>query len=129
MSVVLGFTALSSAVVAEEPVHDHDGIHCLQLNLISSSEVLDEQHLAFRMKNKELFLNTLPRGCPGLSRQTPFMYRTSLSQLCDLDIITVLDDFGFGLRPGASCGLGLFVPMEQQDLDDFKARIKERRSK
>ncbi|MEJ2760591.1 MAG: hypothetical protein P8126_03375, partial [Gammaproteobacteria bacterium] len=36
------------------------------------------------------------------------MYRTSLSQLCDLDIITVLDSVGGEYRPGASCGMGHF---------------------
>ena len=38
------------------------------------------------------------------------MYRTSLSVLCDLDLITVLDRGGFGLRPMGSCGLGRFRP-------------------
>jgi hypothetical protein len=40
------------------------------------------------------------------------MYRTSLSQLCNVDIITVLQNVGFGFLPGASCGLGMFRPVE-----------------
>jgi hypothetical protein len=126
--VLLGLMACFGVVQADEPVHDHDGIHCLKLNMISTSDVLDEQHLLFRMKNNDLFLNTLTYACPGLAGHRPFMYRTSVSELCDLDIITVLDDMGFGLQPGASCGLGLFKPIKQQELDDLKARIKERRS-
>jgi len=41
------------------------------------------------------------------------MYRTSLSQLCDLDLITVLESGGFGLMPLSSCGLGRFYPILQ----------------
>jgi hypothetical protein len=50
------------------------------------------------------------------------MYRTSLNQLCDLDVITVLDDSGFGLMPQASCGLGQFYAIDKQGIEDLKAR-------
>ncbi|MDH3511808.1 MAG: hypothetical protein OER85_13220, partial [Gammaproteobacteria bacterium] len=39
----------------------------------------------------------------------------SLSQLCDLDIITVLNDYGFGFTPGPSCGLGRFYPITKEE--------------
>jgi hypothetical protein len=48
------------------------------------------------------------------------MYRTSLPQLCDLDIITVLDDAGFGFMPGASCGLGRFYPITKDEAKAMK---------
>jgi len=126
--IALGLLACFGYARAQETEYDYEGVHCLNLNLIRSSEILDNRHLAFRMKNGDYYLSTLTHACPGLTRNTAFMYRTSLSQLCDLDIITVLDNVGFGLRPGASCGLGLFVPIEKEELDDLKAKIKNVRS-
>jgi hypothetical protein len=42
------------------------------------------------------------------------MYRVALSQLCNIDVITVLSDVGFGFIPSASCGLGEFQPIDAQ---------------
>jgi hypothetical protein len=44
------------------------------------------------------------------------MYRTSLNQLCDLDIITVLNSLGFGFMRGPSCGLGSFQPVTEDEV-------------
>lgn len=49
------------------------------------------------------------------------MYRTSVGQLCDLDIITVLDDIGFGLTSGVSCGLGQFHPVTEAEARAIKS--------
>jgi hypothetical protein len=128
--VALGLLACFGYLRAEEAVeteHDHEGVHCLRLNVIKRSEVLDNRHILFEMRNGDLYVNTLARACPGLSRNNAFMYRTSLSELCDLDIITVLDNIGFGLRPGISCGLGLFVPIKKEELDGLKKAIKDAR--
>jgi len=117
---------MSACSVNEIVQVDHDdqaGVHCLSLRQIRGSDVLDNQHIVFETVGGELFVNTLPHRCPGLSHNAPFMYRTSMNRLCDLDIITVLGDVGFGLIPQASCGLGLFHPIDQQGLDDLKAQI------
>lgn len=52
------------------------------------------------------------------------MYRTSLSQLCDLDMITVLNDFGSGFTPGASCGLGRFYPITKEEAKELRKKPK-----
>jgi hypothetical protein len=49
------------------------------------------------------------------------MYRVSLNQLCDVDTITVLEDFGFGLQQGATCKLGRFAPISKTEAKDLKA--------
>jgi hypothetical protein len=49
------------------------------------------------------------------------MCRTSLSQLCDVDIIIVLIDIGFGFSPGVSCGLGTFFPISEETARQLKA--------
>jgi len=84
---------------------------CLPISGIASTRVVDNQHIVFQMRNGDAWMNELPRKCPGLSKRDPIMYKTSQSQLCDLDIITVLNSAGGGYMPGASCGLGRFVPM------------------
>jgi hypothetical protein len=65
------------------------------------------------MGNRKIYRNTLPNSCPTLGFEKRFSYRTSLSQLCSVDIITVLYNVGSSLQPGASCGLGKFQPMER----------------
>ena len=46
---------------------------------------------------------------PGFSRA--FSYSPTASQLCSVDIITVVNQ-GAGPTRGASCGLGPFVPVK-----------------
>jgi hypothetical protein len=62
-------------------------------------------------RNK-VYRNTLPYSCPQLGFEERFLYKTSLSQLCSTDIITVLTSGGPDLSRGASCGLGQFQPVE-----------------
>jgi len=93
---------------------------CISLNRISRTQVLDDHNILFYMRGGQIFRNELPHRCPGLRRQQPFMYRTSLSQLCDLDVVTVLHDHGFGLTPGASCGLGRFYPITKDEIEALR---------
>ncbi len=97
-----------------------DAEHCVSLNLIDRTDVIDDRNILFYMRGDRVYRNILPHRCPGLAFEEKFMYRTSLGQLCDVDIITVLDDIGFGLRMGASCGLGMFYPITEQEAEDLK---------
>ncbi|MBN7797409.1 DUF6491 family protein [Parahaliea mediterranea] len=85
--------------------------NCVQLNRIARTEVVDERTIVFHMNGGDLYANRLPRRCPGLRRDKTIMYKTSMNQLCNVDLITVLDDMGFGFTRGATCGLGSFVPI------------------
>lgn len=111
---------VSWAQEAEHDGHDDAGIHCLRLSSIRESEIINNRHILFRLPGGKAYVNVLPRACPGLTRQTPFMYRTSLNELCDLDVITILDSIGFGMTPGASCGLGRFYPVDDADIEDIR---------
>ena len=123
---LLAVTAMllgGSIAWAQEPEyegHDDAGVHCLKLSSIRQSEIINNRHILFHLPGGKTYVNVLPRACPGLTRQTAFMYRTSLNELCDLDMITVLDDIGFGLTPGVSCGLGRFYPVDDADIEDIK---------
>src|SRR3546814_19268179 len=58
------------------------------------------------MNGSKIYRNTLPNSCPSLGSERKFSYKTSISQLCSGDIITVLHNMGGGLDRGVSCGLG-----------------------
>jgi hypothetical protein len=62
------------------------------------------------VSGKRWYRNTLPQSCPSLGFEERFGYATSLSELCSVDIITVL--YATPVSRGASCGLGKFQPVE-----------------
>ena len=95
---------------------------CLSLLRIDSTDVVDDKNILFYMKNDEIYVNRLPHRCPGLNTHQAFMYRTSMGQLCSVDIITVLDGLGFGYSPGISCVLGGFYPITEEAVIELKAK-------
>ena len=55
------------------------------------------------------------------------MYRVTLMQLCDSDVVTVLERWGFGgLTPMESCLLGAFSPIDPAAADALRAAAKAR---
>jgi hypothetical protein len=109
LPVILLFGLLPRALADDKLL---DAQQCVRLAAIDRTEVVDDSNILFYMKNGDIYLNQLPHRCPGLRSREAFMYRTSLTQLCNVDIITVLQNIGFGFSPGASCGLGMFRPMD-----------------
>ena len=91
-----------------------DPVSCVQTSQIRSTQVQDDQTIDFTMRNGQIFRNTLPNRCPGLGFSRAFSYSPTASQLCSVDIITVIET-GAGPRRGASCGLGQFVPVKRAD--------------
>lgn len=90
-----------------------DPVDCISLATIRSSHVRDDRAIDFETTGRKVYRNTLPYSCPGLGFEERFAFKTSTSQLCSVDIITVLQSFGGGLSQGASCGLGKFQPMQK----------------
>lgn len=88
-------------------------VDCVQIRSIQSTNVRDDHSIDFIMNGRKIYRNILPNSCPSLGFEKRFLYKTSLSQLCSVDIITVLYSGGMGLQQGASCGLGKFQPMEK----------------
>jgi hypothetical protein len=105
-------TAIAGGKKADNLRPAGEAVNCVQIRQISSTKVRDDKTIDFHMAGDKIYRNTLPHSCPGLGFEQKFMYKTSLSQLCSVDIITVLQDAG-GLHRGASCGLGKFQPMEK----------------
>ncbi len=108
---------------------DDSPIRCIRLNQIKSTTILDRQHIVFKLRGDKHYVNVLPYPCIGLRKNKTFMYRTSLNELCDLDLITVLDDFGGGLRPGASCELGTFMPILDVEIGELERKLKTEKTK
>jgi len=90
---------------------------CISIRSIKQTKVLDDQNVLFYTTGNRNYKNHLAYPCSGLAVADSFMYRTSESKLCNVDIITVLNRMGGGGTQGASCGLGMFEEIDQQQLD------------
>jgi hypothetical protein len=88
---------------------DGKAVDCIPLHVIRSTRVRDDRTIDFYTNGNKVYRNTLPNSCPQLGFEEKFSYKTSLSQLCSVDIITVLHSPP--LMSGASCGLGKFQPI------------------
>jgi hypothetical protein len=88
-------------------------IDCVTTYMIHDTKVIDENTIDFRMKGGKTLRNTLPYSCPSLKFEERFSYRLSTSQLCSVDVIHVLNNYGGRLQEGAACGLGKFQPVER----------------
>ena len=97
-------STLPTAVVTGAPVA------CINLRNIRSTSVVDDKTIDFHMSGNQVYRNTLPNKCPQLGFERAFAYQTSISQLCSVDIITVIVQGSSSMR-GASCGLGQFTPV------------------
>jgi len=103
---------------------DRTPLDCITVSRIDQTDAIDDQNIIFRMRGKQVYRNTLPRTCPGLQRENRIAYQSSTSRLCNVDMITVLEDFGVGFRPGFTCRLGKFVPLSEAEVEDIDLRKK-----
>lgn len=85
---------------------------CVSLQALRDSRVIDNQTIFFKGPGRTAYLNKLPRRCTRLAIENRFAYRTSIGQLCHLDVITVVDNFG---RTWSRCGLGKFQEMKSKE--------------
>lgn len=111
-------------VVAFQPDPSQPFERCVSISRIARTDVLDHQNVIFYMRGGQIFRNWLPRRCAGLNNRDPFSYRTTISQLCNSDTITILDAAAFGSLQGASCGLGGFYPVTKPEVEALETEIK-----
>jgi hypothetical protein len=86
---------------------------CVTISQIRSTKVIDSRNIDFRMAGGKTYRTTLPQSCPSLKFEDRFSYRSSINQLCSVDIVHVLHDQGGRLYEGAGCGLGKFQQIEK----------------
>ena len=108
-----GAVALSGKNAAEPVRAVGEPKNCVTTSQIRSTKVIDSRTIDFRMAGGKTYRNTLPQSCPGLKFEERFSYRTSINQLCSVDIVRVLHDQGGQLYEGAGCGLGKFQMVEK----------------
>lgn len=110
---LLMVSAVAPAVAKPRPDNltpSGKAVDCVFIRSIRSTDVRDDRTIDFIMNGGQVYRNTLPYSCPTLGFERKFMYKTSQSELCSIDIVTVLRDTP-QLQQGASCGLGKFQPM------------------
>jgi hypothetical protein len=113
-----GALTLGTAMADEKPAGAAE--RCIRLNLIRSTTVVDDRTILFYLRGGDVYVNYLPQKCPNLAREERFSYRVPTNQLCQVDTITVLQNFGFGLTPGATCKLGSFDAITREVAEDLK---------
>src|SRR5262245_44432022 len=118
-----GVGTVACANVSNDRVADTQPERCLDLARIRDTEIIDGKRVLFKTTGKEMYLNELPHACPGLRPNEPYLVRSNVDRLCNLDTITMLYRGGFGFTPGATCGLGMFQPVTQAQVDMVKAEI------
>ena len=112
--VVVGMSTASAAPrdrqAVPEATLEGKPVSCVQTSNIRSTSVHGDSVIDFYMTGGKVYRNTLPMSCPSLGFEERFLYKTSIGQLCSVDIITVLQSPG--LSQGPSCGLGEFQPVK-----------------
>ena len=89
---------------------------CLSLSQIHDMQVIDQQHILFRIGLRRHYLNTLPRPCYDLRYHSAITIETSTSRLCNVDWVRVVQSFAShaGRLRGPACGLGQFERVERR---------------
>lgn len=101
---------------------------CISTGRIRSVEVIDDQHLSFRLSRNQYYLAKLPHRCPGLERGKPVMYEPTATRLCALDGIRAIYDHGLaGATPGMRCALDGFQSVTKEQLVMLKDTLKAER--
>ena len=97
---------------------------CLQLRRIDRTEVVDTRNVLFYLNDRTIYQNELPHACATLADDKPFLYRVTMNQICDSDVITVLERWTFGFTPTETCMLGDFKLVDKADVEALKAAAK-----
>jgi hypothetical protein len=84
---------------------------CVSLSRVRSMTPIDDQRLLVEMRGGVTYLNTVGARCSNMDRSYTYLeYRTSGSQLCRGEILTVVDQSSRMMA--GSCTLGAFERLE-----------------
>ena len=79
------------------------GNTCINAALIANQTIVSDQEIRFEMRNGDVWVNNLPRQCPGLKFQGGFAWDITGGTVCsNLQTIRVLDH-------NTPCQLGAFT--------------------
>lgn len=112
-----GLAPVNAPAQDDDDSFDRTPQSCVVMNRVRRTEVLDDRTVLFHLRDDRILRNHLPNECPNLEREDRFSYQARGGRLCDTDTITVLPR-GVGAF-GATCRLGRFYPMSQEDLEEL----------
>lgn len=87
-------------------------VSCIPLARIQDTRIRDDWTIDFISSGNNAWRNTLTSRCSGLKLYNAITYSTSLSELCNTDIVYVLETVGGRPQRGPACSLGQFVPVK-----------------
>ncbi len=116
--------ACFSAAHAQDASAIDESIPCIKKSNIWSVDIVDNKNIVFQTGVNNYYLNTLPYACNGLRLNDSLSYQSSVNELCNVDVITVLDTAGPGFQSGPSCGLGKFDPINKDEIKSLKESLK-----
>lgn len=90
-----------------------DPVKCVVPRNVRNTYVLDNKTIEFRMVGGKIYRNNLDRSCPGLIKNDPITYTIRGTNLCDVDIFTVLRTTAGILETRATCNFGQFQEIEK----------------
>lgn len=83
-------------------------VNCISLHSVDSTEIIDKTAIVYRARGGKLYVNRPRSGAESLDRHDVLVTKVVGSQLCDLDIVNLLDP---STRMSSGfVGLGDFVP-------------------
>jgi hypothetical protein len=86
-------------------------VNCIDPGRAYTTEIIDETAVVYRMPGGKLYVNRPRIGAPVLNHDAIILSRTFGMQLCDRDIVHMIDRGGRGpARAMGAVGLGPFVP-------------------
>jgi hypothetical protein len=96
---------------------------CVYLADIDHTKIVNERNILFYLRNNTILQSSFREPCWGLREKSRFTYgSTALKRLCAGDMITVLADLSFGgVAPANTCKLGLFLAVDDDEVDDLLA--------
>jgi hypothetical protein len=103
--------ARTDAALAQElrgRVQAGPSVSCVSQRNLRGNRSVGEGAIIFEGPGALVYVNRPPAGCPSLNSGRTLITRTTSSQLCAGDIVTVAD-LTSGSQYG-SCGLGEFTP-------------------
>jgi len=106
----------------EDKPFDRTPVSCVRVTSIDKTEAVDDQNILFHMRGDTVYRNHLPMRCPRLEHENRIAYQVFGGRLCDSDTITVLEESVFGLQNGFTCGLGDFVPLSPEEVEDLRKK-------
>ena len=86
-------------------------VNCINFRSIRSSQIINGTAIIYESNNGTLYVNRPASGAGFLRTGDALVTQTSLSQLCNVDIVRLVDT-GARFERG-SVGLGDFVPYER----------------